>query len=140
MTTRVASPDDLFEVVHKTLTFAKGTRFWDLMDEDTVIQFVSRILNNPDGVVFLADDGILVGQKTPSPYGTFDIALENVWWVAPSKRNNGLGRELLEAFEAWAKEKNCQLISVSCMNEEVGQMYEKLGYKLQECTYLKEVK
>jgi len=140
MTIRVATYEDLDQVKDLAMKFIKETRFKDYFDEDKISELLQSLILSPDAIVLIGDGAFFAGRKVPSPYGLFDIALELAWWVAPDKRKNGVGRQLLEAFEYWASRTNCRMVSVSCMDKDIGKIYKKFGYKLQEYTYLKEVK
>jgi GNAT superfamily N-acetyltransferase len=52
-------------------------------------------------------------------------------FVAPESRNLGAGRALLEAVEAWAKERNADGISlqVAAANERGRKFYGGLGFR-----------
>ena len=76
---------------------------------------------------------------SPSLYSKDRVALEILWWVEPDARKTGLGKELLEAFEYWAKNiAQCSIIAVSSLDDEsLDKFYNKKGYKLTEKTYMK---
>jgi GNAT superfamily N-acetyltransferase len=77
-------------------------------------------------------------MATPFPFGPYSLATETAWWVEPDKRGSGLGLQLLQAFEYWAKEKaGAAMISMSSLDDKVGEMYTKQGYKLYERAYMK---
>jgi GNAT superfamily N-acetyltransferase len=85
------------------------------------------------------------GIIVPYIYDNYSQAIELCWWVDEDVRHTGLGKELLQAFEDWAKEEGCKyitMISLAAPNQEhdqVGKVYEKLGYSLMERTYMKEI-
>ena len=69
------------------------------------------------------------------------VAVETYWYVEPEYA--GHGRELLDYFEAWAKEQGCQFTAmihlVDSYPDRLHKMYENRGYKLIEQHFLKEI-
>lgn len=58
--------------------------------------------------------------------------------VADSARGTGLGRQLMEAAEAWLKQRNCPKVQfmVRSDNTTVLSFYDHLGYSGQDCMTL----
>jgi len=53
------------------------------------------------------------------------------WYVIPSSRNQGIGRELLKASEAWARSQDCTELATDTHleNVEVAKIYKNCGYQ-----------
>jgi len=49
-------------------------------------------------------------------------------WVHPDFRQKGLGRNLMEKLEIFAKQKNCQVITIETAEFQARSFYEQLGY------------
>jgi len=91
------------------------------------------------------EDGILKGAigfiVAPDLHENRMVAIETFWFVAPQYR--GIGRELMAAFEKRAKELGCNRTAmihmVDSMPDILKAFYEKNGYRLVECHYVKDL-
>jgi len=108
-------------------------------DPEVLVNFLYKIIK--EHIIFVNEDvtGMLAGMAMPFLFGTTKVATEIGWWVNPDERNKKLGKALLDAFEAWAKEQGCTVITMICLDQEVGKFYEKNNYTLKELTYSKEL-
>lgn len=108
-------------------------------DPEVLVQLLYKMIK--EHVIFVNEEvtGMLAGMIFPFLFGTVKTATEIGWWVSPEDRNKKLGKALLDAFEAWAKEQGCTIITMICLDTEVGKFYEKNGYSLKELTYSKEI-
>jgi Acetyltransferase (GNAT) family len=106
-----------------------------------MMQFMSQKL----GTVLCAhEDFELRGAIAGIIYeNVFDGALcasELFWYVWPGAPK-GTGTALLEAFEAWARERKCTRVTMAFMlhnmAERLGPYYEKHGYRAFETHYVK---
>jgi ribosomal protein S18 acetylase RimI-like enzyme len=78
-----------------------------------------------------ADDGTAVGTATGAEYEVeAGVAHVYAMWVAPDARGAGVGRALLDAVEAWARERGCDrlVLSVTETNETARRFYEARGF------------
>lgn len=50
-------------------------------------------------------------------------------WVDPPRRRDGLGRELLEAFEAAARERGCRTLYLETFSFQAPDFYQACGYR-----------
>lgn len=58
------------------------------------------------GVIFFVEGaGILLATVTEDLFDGAVVATEHAWFVMPEARGGRTGAELLDAFEAWAKER-----------------------------------
>lgn len=77
------------------------------------IQTCANMMATDDAVVYLVEkDGVVVGMAgcaKMSYYYNYEAqqSFQIFWWVTPVMRKHGLGRELREAMETWAKEQGC---------------------------------
>lgn len=70
------------------------------------------------------------------------IAVELAWWVDPELQNSGVGIRLLKVFEAWSLERSASpVISdlVYTNGPNLGDLCERLGYRLVERAHMKEI-
>lgn len=113
---------------------------------EKVRETISFLLDT--GVIFVhtnVDDrpvAFLAGTLTATFTSFRKVAVETAWWVAPAYRSKGIGKELIEAFEAWGKEMGVDkfiLCSIASSPPEVEKLYLKLGYKELEKSYAKDI-
>ena len=142
MALRIANIDDLDIVLDLSYKFADSSEYATLVDKTKVKGIVENILrsNSTEEIILLYDNiGLLAGKKLPFTFGIMNMATEVAWFVEPEYRNKGVGKELIEAFQFWAKKTGCFGVILACLDDEVGSFYEKLGYKLYERAYFKRI-
>ncbi len=106
---------------------------------DATEQTVRALIDNEDACLFFNGAGILGGVLSQIYFGGGLIAQEAFWFADKG------GRELLDAFEAWAAQKGaCGVIMVHlALNDRadavMGAMYARRGYALRESHYFKEL-
>lgn len=97
-----------------------------------------------EGVFLVADEGELVGMvglaKVPFLFNQSRLAaLEVCWWVNPEAQGHGVGKALLEAVEpACAGCDYIQMIHLANSPPQAAALYERLGYRFSESSYIKE--
>lgn len=115
----------------------------DLVEEEKIKQIIHNFLSSSPNeriVLLNGTEGMLAGFVQPFLFGSAPIATEIAWWVEPEARMKSVGKELVEAFEFWAKKLNCKYVTMACYaDNDIGKFYEKIGYKLHEKTYFKEI-
>jgi hypothetical protein len=105
--------------------------------DDAVTQMIERMTASPDAVVFFNGSGVLGGVASPIYFGGGLVAQELFWFADKG------GRELLDAFEGWAKEKGAAgvlMISLAIderTDERMSAIYERRGYALRERNFYK---
>lgn len=90
-------------------------------------------------VLVLERDNELGGYLSGYAHETFYAAGPTAWvdevLVAETLRGRGHGRELMEAFEAWADKRGCVLVSLATRG--AAPFYERLGYATKAAYYKK---
>jgi GNAT superfamily N-acetyltransferase len=121
--------------------FVDSTEYKDFAEDETLDNLVVAYLDGKNThhiCVLEPGKGFIAGIGTIFPFGPHVLATETAWWIEPDSRGLGLGVQLLQAFEYWAKEKaGCSMVSMSSLDDKVGEMYLKQGYKLYERAYMK---
>jgi aminoglycoside 6'-N-acetyltransferase I len=100
-------------------------------------RFFSGRSGEPLTVLVAEQDGRLVGMAELSIHlyaegcQTDHVGYLEGWYVVPSSRNQGIGRELLKASEAWARSHGCTELATDTHleNVEVAQIYKICGYE-----------
>lgn len=98
------------------------------------------VAENGDGEII----GVVGGLKYPFLNNRdWLIGSEVLWWIEPPYRDSGLGKKLLAAIEEAARDAGCHLWVMITLEhvepEKAGAIYTKLGYKLTEHSYMKEL-
>lgn len=137
---RVAKEEDLPQILEMSLKFAKTTSFSADMDPGFIENLIKNLIAGNNTIILLHENkGFIAGLVTPFLFGDAKVATEIAWWVEPKERKNGVGQELLEAFEYWAKEMNCSYVTMVSLDHKLGKLYTKNGYRIREYAYMKEI-
>ena len=88
-----------------------------------------------------AAQGVLMAVADPHPFGPVWLARETVWWIEPAWRGGGAALRMLQAYEAWARDRGCAFIGMAGMgaDPEVAKLYLRRGYRAAETHFLKAV-
>jgi len=90
---------------------------------------IGSVSFKPFGFLAHARDGTLIAGCTGVlMYGVLYIKL---LWVDEIARGKGLGQELIEKAEFFAKENKCRYITVDTFDWQAKSFYEKMGYKIE---------
>lgn len=140
---KIATPDDFEEVKEMAMKFMATTGYTEYSDEETISNLINTILTGKQNeMIILLKPGIgfLAGMSSPFVFGPHLLASEIAIWINEDKRGNREGVELVEAFEYWAKNvAGCTIVTLTSLDDSVGKLYEKKGYKLYERAYMKEL-
>jgi len=100
--------------------------FKNMLTDENILLFVAQ-----------ADDllGYIMGYVHPAFYANGLIAWVEELYVIPETRNEGVGKALMEYFEAEAQSRGCKLTSLS--TRRAGDFYEALGYEKSAIYYKK---
>lgn len=107
----------------------------------------TMIAGNIGKIFVVRDNGIIVGCLGGvfilDQFNGRGVAMENFWFVLPEFRRSRAGIDLLDAFEAEAKQRNCKKILMAHLKiegaEVLEKFYQKRGYSLIEQTFSKEI-
>lgn len=140
MTIRMATGAD-WQIANKLAYKFCTEAYGEWADKAVITELVECLIFDEDKCFFLDSTGVafLAGVTNSFILGKLKMAIELGWYVAPESRGGGIGRQLMESFEDWAKTQECQLITMISIDDTVGDYYEKNGYKLYERTYMKEL-
>lgn len=140
---KIATHEDFEEIKSMSMEFLTHTGYTEYSNEETISNLINNLLSGKQNEMIILLEpgaGMLVGMSSPFVFGPHFIASEIAWWVNPDKRDTGIGNELIQAFEYWAKNiAGCTLITLTSLDDSVGKFYEKKGYKLHERAYMKEL-
>ena len=140
-----ATEKEVDQIVTLANEFSKESKF-ARFNIDVLIPNIKNIVNNNIGVLFLAYDngeliGTICGIKYPDLLSGELTASELFWFV--NKRKRGVGINLLNRFEGWAKDQGCKRIVMTYLSDSmpktVKTIYEKRSYEYLESNYIKEL-
>lgn len=137
---REAVPGDFPAILEMGRRFHEFSPWRDRpFSDEATLAMLQRITDSEDAVLFTNGTGILGGVVAPIYFGGGKVAQELFWFADKG------GRELLDAFEAWAKERGADgilMISLALderTDQRMGKIYERRGYRLRERNFYKEV-
>lgn len=137
---KIALKEDKEQVMELAMQFAEASPYKDMIDRSAVEQVVDDVLESKYAVILLhTEGGFIAGRVAPFPFGVWLIGQELAWWVNPEKRGSGIGQQLREGFEFWAKKIGCKTVVFSTLEKELGEKLETEGYKPYEYAYMKEL-
>lgn len=140
---KIATMEDFDVVKDLVVEFIKSTdHISKYAEEDYIDVFLrSMLMASPQtDIILLSDGGFLAGKAVPFTFAPIIVGQEVGWYVHPENRGKGEGKQLLEAFEYWAKNvAGCSLINMGSLDDEVGEYFKKKGYELSERAYIKEL-
>lgn len=140
MDIRIATIEDTPKLLSMALEFIKTTKY--KYNEETLEKLILDLMSmdKTKAIILMTDDGMIGGVANQFIFGKHNTATEVAWWVSPEKRSSGLGKQLIEAFEYWAKNvAKCDTVTMVALDDKLGKVYEKNGYELYERAYMKEV-
>ena len=140
---KIATEEDFDLVFKHCKAFSSTLKQKDLVTDEKLKALITEFLTSPKEqkiILLHGEEGMLAAFITPFLLGTEPTATELAWWVIPEARKKNIGKELIDAYEFWAKKLDCKCIVLSCYaDNDLGKFYEKLGYVLHEKTYYKEL-
>jgi GNAT superfamily N-acetyltransferase len=140
MDIREATLADAETLIKMLLNFASESPYTNLVDSYRVGQLAGSFILDADKLALICEDkGMLLALTMPFLWGTKRTATEMAWWVEPEYRKSGLGTELIDFFNTWAVGKGCSAITLTSLDGKMNKLYDKLGFKLCEQTYIKEI-
>jgi len=140
MTVREATPEDFDAILQIGKRFHEFSPWRDRpFSEDATRDMLHRLVDSEDAVLFWNGSGILGGLVAPIYFGGGTVAQELFWFADAN------GRELLDAFEAWASQKGAAgvlMISLSLderTDARMDRLYKRRNYRLRERNYYKDL-
>jgi len=120
--------------------FVEETPYRSIMaqDDDAVRACMTGLLTTPEAGLFVAENaGLVVGMIAVLVFGHplsgERIASELFWWVEPEHRGGGI--RLMKRAETWAQRRGAVKMQMIAPTEQVGRVYEALGYTRIEEVY-----
>lgn len=118
-------------------------------DYEGFTNFYLSAVENPNMGVWIAEqDGRGIGATGaciyPMYFSPTNQVVQELWWyLTPGARGNGIGKQMYDAIESWAKEQGATaLFMVALENERspsMANLYARQGFKPMERTFYKEV-
>lgn len=138
---RIATMEDYSIVLNMAKKFVNSIDYGKYSNEAKMEAIVRDFLTSDGKVCILyADIGMIAGLVNPFVFGDDLVATEIAWWIEPEHRGNHVGVDLLNAFEGWAKDVGCSLVTMISLDDRLGAYYERTGYKLYERAYMKDIR
>ncbi len=145
---RVATEDDVPGLVELGWRFIKFTPYGALLGADRtgLSNALCHLLRNGGRGWVAESEGEIVGAliaqlSAPWCSPTVKIAVELAWWLDVELQNSGCGIRLLKLFEKWADENEASMVLSDLVlpgGPNLGDLVERLGYRLVERSHLKE--
>ena len=140
---RLATLDDMPELLRM------GESFFNASGYSDITTFNKK--DTKDLLGRLIDDGLLLTDGKTSMLGfvVFPMFMNNqtivaqelFWWVDEKSRKSGIGIEILKRAEDLAKEYGATVMMMLSINEldgdRVNKLYERLGYKQREQSFMR---
>lgn len=148
---KLAEEGDFEDLKKMSLSFLDESPYRDFKRDNSKIDTLvnSFLVTDKEKVCIIAiykdkPIGMIAGVLSESLFSQDQVASELVWWIDPkNRRKSKAALELLGAFEHWAKISGAVFIQMQCLpglnGDTVGRIYERLGYKLTEIAYVKEL-
>lgn len=147
---KLATNEHIDSILYLLKEFYKSSPYAHLPYDDLKVhELITTLLTSSkeDKIIILGikDNipiGLIIGQTTQSVFANQKIGLELAWWVDPEHRGSSIGLKLLRAYEDWCLRVGCQIIQMSLLGPSqaiLGPIYERLGYRLIEQAYFKEI-
>ena len=112
------------------------------LDDVSALDMAERLIDSDDAVLLIGD-GVMAGALAYPLYFNKNVVIgqELFWWVDKDKRGNGVGRDILDALEQWAKSVGASQLTMLAMQDTspdfVDQVYLHNGYKPFENAFVK---
>ena len=111
-----------------------------VVDESSFQQSLTSLLFDRSAYLAVAEESIVIGYVLGFDRDTF-FANGRVSWVEEimvrqDRRRAGIGRLLMESFEAWAKTRNSKLVALA--TRRAATFYKALGYE-ESAAYFRKV-
>lgn len=133
---RLANQDDVKALYGLAKEFATSFE----VNESTFPQVLERVLADPNAYLAVAEDADIVGYVLGFDHYTF-FANGRVAWVEEitvraDQRRNGIGWQLMQAFETWAQARGARLVALA--TRRAASFYQAIGYE-ESATYFRKL-
>ena len=116
-------------------------------DKEVFVNSWTSLIERNQGVIFIKEDygivGFIGGVSYTEPHSGILTSSEMFWYIDPKHRAMGYGKNLLDSFERWSKDRGCKVIIMIHMSDlmpkEVKNFYLKNGYEKLQTSYIKEI-
>lgn len=145
VTVREATEKDIFDILVLGRSFSREAGHLFRYDPTKTQQVFSGLIRSPDGCIFVMVDeddyivGGIIGVLNHMPFSTHVVATELAWFVDDKFRGNKQAIQLVNEFEKWANAKGAEYAIMSHIHaiNDLGGVYDKLGYSPTETSYSK---
>lgn len=138
---RPADYHDLPDILRMGREFAKS--IGREIDREVFIPALERMIEDDNSLLGITEGGTVAGVLYPSFIDGQITAQELWWWVDKDQRQNGVGKILMDTFEAWAKSHGATILLATSTHalkpRIVGKIYAKRGYAPQEHVHIKRI-
>ena len=143
---REAVVEDQFEVV-----LLGREAYEDIINKDLysyspkkVAALVERMVESDDFLIIVLEDeyelvGYFFAMISPCFFSVETQALCLSWFIRPEHRGLKNAFSLLKTYEKWGKDKEAKVLNIGEIRHHSPKMWKKLGYKMDEIMYTKEV-
>jgi predicted N-acetyltransferase YhbS len=141
---RFATSKDVVELAALGTQFVaqEAYRPFIIASRGRLLDYMARVVAH-GAVIVATDDSAIVGMIglgcAEHPMSGEKMAAEAFWYVLPGHRN-GVGRELMQAGEAWARAQGAVRLQMSAPNDRIGAVYRRAGFAALETTYQKDLR
>jgi len=139
---RRATAADIPRLVEMGQRFRRESEYSALLADnpEQIAALCHQLVSHPSGGAFVAEkDGRVIGMIGYIVYNHLmsgeKVAGEVAWWVEPEARGDGL--RLMRAAEDEARKAGAVQMQMIAPNERVGALYQRLGYRVMETTYVR---
>lgn len=145
MPIRQALPSDIPQIVAMgSRSLREGPYSGEIDNPEQSAKLAMQFIGEQKGVVLVSEEGdkltgLLAFMIYPHYFTGKVTATEFMWYVEPEYRMDFTGIALLRAGQRIAKERGAVKMQSTAPNEEVGKMYQLLGYKAIEVGYQRDL-
>jgi hypothetical protein len=108
---RQATSDDIPRIVDMCREFHAASGLPMEFDPAGMASFAARMIESPDMVIIVSDDGLIGGLLMPAYCApNWKIAGELFWWA------KGSGLQLLSAFEQWGRDNGANEVRMTTLS------------------------
>jgi len=140
---RLATLEDMAELLRMGEAFFNASGYADFttFDKKDTTTLVTKLID--EGWLLTDGKSAMIGFVVFPMFmnSSTIISQELFWWVDEEARKTGVGIEILKKAEDLSKEHGASVMAMLSLNdldgEKVNKLYEKLGYKQREQSYMR---